>query len=123
MIFSCAKAGASARPCRLFSPRCATRRCARKSAPCACRSAMAEFAGLSAMMLRLAAVVMFVLSGATDIAGAQLRGHGGPVRALAISPDGRQAVSGSFDTSVIRWSLAKNAAEEVLRLHDGAVDA
>jgi cytochrome c len=56
-------------------------------------------------------------------AQAQLRGHGGPVRALAISPDGTQAVSGSFDTSAIRWSLTRNAAEQVLRFHDGAVNA
>jgi cytochrome c len=56
-------------------------------------------------------------------AQAQLRGHGGPVRALAISPDGKHAVSGSFDTSVIRWSLERNAAEQVLRFHDGAVNA
>ena len=54
---------------------------------------------------------------------AQLRGHGGPVRALAISPDGTQALSGSFDTSAIRWSLSQNTAEQVLRLHDGAVNA
>jgi cytochrome c len=75
------------------------------------------------MMSRLAAVVVFILSAATGFAAAQLRGHGGPVRALAISPDGMHAVSGSFDTSVIRWSLPKNAAEQVLRFHDGAVDA
>jgi cytochrome c len=56
-------------------------------------------------------------------AHAQLRGHGGPVRALAISPDGAHAVSGSFDTSAIRWSLGRNAAEQVLRFHDGAVNA
>jgi cytochrome c len=56
-------------------------------------------------------------------AQAQLRGHGGPVRALAISPDGSQAVSGSFDTSVIRWSLQRNAAEQVLRFHESAVNA
>ena len=54
---------------------------------------------------------------------AQLCGHGGPVRALAISPDGTQAVSGSFDTSAIRWSLSQNTAEQVMRLHDGAVNA
>src|SRR5689334_18940104 len=54
---------------------------------------------------------------------AQLRGHGGPVRALAISADGSHAVSGSFDTSAIRWSLARNSAEQVLRGHDGAVNA
>jgi cytochrome c len=56
-------------------------------------------------------------------AQAQLRGHGGPVRALAISPDGTLAISGSFDTSAIRWSLEGNAAIEVLRFHEGAVNA
>jgi cytochrome c len=45
------------------------------------------------------------------------------VKALAISPDGTQAVSGSFDSSAIRWSLARNSAEQVLRYHDGAVNA
>jgi cytochrome c len=56
-------------------------------------------------------------------ANAQLRGHGGPVRALAISSDGATALSGSFDTSAIRWSLRRDAAEQVLRFHDGAVNA
>jgi cytochrome c len=56
-------------------------------------------------------------------AHAQLRGHGGPVRAVAISADGTQAISGSFDTSAIRWSLTRRAAEQVLRFHDGAVNA
>lgn len=58
-----------------------------------------------------------------DVAAAQLRGHGGPVRALAISPDGKEAVSGSFDTSAIRWSLGRNVAEQVIRFHDNAVNA
>ena len=57
------------------------------------------------------------------MAQAQLRGHGGPVRALAISADGSTAISGSFDTSAIRWSLGRNSAEQVLRYHDGAVNA
>ena len=56
-------------------------------------------------------------------AQAQLRGHGGPVRALAISPDGSEAVSGSFDTSAIRWSLKRDVAEQVMRFHDNAVNA
>src|SRR3984893_5638525 len=74
-------------------------------------------------MFRVLAVCTLLLSIIPHIAQAQLRGHGGPVRALAISPDGTQAVSGSFDTSAIRWSLSKNAAEQVLRFHDGAVNA
>ena len=56
-------------------------------------------------------------------AHSQLRGHGGPVRALAISSDGMTAVSGSFDTSAIRWSLRNNTALQVLHFHDGAVNA
>jgi cytochrome c len=75
------------------------------------------------MMFRIAAAAILVVCAAPDSARAQLRGHGGPVRALAVSPDGKGAVSGSFDTSIIRWSLAKNAADAVLRFHAGAVDA
>jgi cytochrome c len=56
-------------------------------------------------------------------AAAQLSGHGGPVRALAISADGATALSGSFDTSAIRWSLRREVAEQVLRLHESAVNA
>ena len=52
-----------------------------------------------------------------------MRGHGGPVRALAVSPDGKSAISGSFDTSAIYWSLARDVAEQVLRFHDSAVNA
>ena len=52
----------------------------------------------------------------------QLRGHGGPVRALALSADGMIALSGSFDASAIRWSLRDNVAEQVFRLHDSAVN-
>jgi cytochrome c len=74
-------------------------------------------------MFRVLVAVTLLLPLASGPAQAQLRGHGGPVRALAISPDGTQAVSGSFDTSAIRWSLARNAAEQVLRFHDGAVNA
>jgi cytochrome c len=54
---------------------------------------------------------------------AQLRGHGGPVRAVAISADGATALSGSFDSSAIRWSLARGSASQVLRFHDDAVNA
>lgn len=62
---------------------------------------------------------------ATQIApaAAQLRGHGGPVRALAVSEDGGMALSGSFDGSAILWDLRRGVAERVLRFHDGAVNA
>lgn len=59
----------------------------------------------------------------TSAAPAQLRGHGGPVRALTVSADGKTLLSGSFDSSAIRWSLERDAAEQVLRFHDDAVNA
>ncbi|WP_144184284.1 c-type cytochrome [Elioraea rosea] len=54
---------------------------------------------------------------------AELRGHGGPVKAVAVSPDGAQVLSGSFDQSAILWSPERAAALAVLRAHDGAVNA
>ncbi len=63
------------------------------------------------------------LSLGVEAALAQLSGHGGPVRALAISADGNSVLSGSFDTSAIRWSLATESAEHVLRFHSDAVNA
>jgi cytochrome c len=54
---------------------------------------------------------------------AELKGHGGPVRAIAISADGSSVLSGSFDTAAIRWSLATEFAEQVLRFHSDAVNA
>jgi cytochrome c len=56
-------------------------------------------------------------------AHAQLTGHGGPVRAIAISSDGDSVLSGSFDTAAIRWSLKTESAEQVLRFHSNAVNA
>jgi cytochrome c len=73
--------------------------------------------------LILAFVSLLELLPAANPASAQLRGHGGPVRALAISSDGQSAISGSFDSTAIRWSLTRNAAEQVLRFHADAVNA
>jgi cytochrome c len=80
------------------------------------------------MRFDLSVVISAVVGGvlvalASSGAHAQLRGHGGPVRSVAVSEDGQTALSGSFDTSAIRWSLSRNAAEQVLRFHDGAVNA
>lgn len=72
-------------------------------------------------MSRIAFVILALLMACPALA--QLRGHGGPVRALAVSADGEHLVSGSFDTSAIVWSLKRSAAEQVLRFHDSAVNA
>ncbi len=70
--------------------------------------------------MRLLVALLLILA---PPAAAELRGHGGPVKAIAVSPDGAHVVSGSFDQSAILWSPARGAAEAVLRLHEGAVDA
>jgi cytochrome c len=73
--------------------------------------------------MRLLVMIVLLVTLGPGAAQAQLRGHGGPVRALAVSADGKSAASGSFDTTIIRWSLVTDAAEQVLRFHEGAVNA
>lgn len=68
----------------------------------------------------LVGVVAVWLAGAAS--GADLRGHGGPVRALAVGEAAR-AVTGSFDTTAILWDLDAGAARSVMRLHEGGVNA
>ncbi|MGI6856949.1 hypothetical protein [Mesorhizobium sp. 1B3] len=55
--------------------------------------------------------------------GMELRGHGGPVRAISVTADGKTAITGSFDSKAIIWSLDKGEAREVLLFHDGQVNA
>jgi cytochrome c len=76
-------------------------------------------------MLPRACLVLlaFALCWAVTPARGQLRGHGGPVRAVAVSPDGSRALSGSFDATAILWSLSSGTAERVLRFHESAVNA
>src|SRR5947207_15937188 len=73
-------------------------------------------------ILTFCAIVAALLLNA-PFAQAQLAGHGGPVRSIAISADGNNVLSGSFDTAAIRWSLAGGSAEQVLRFHADAVNA
>lgn len=69
----------------------------------------------------LGVIALLLLCGVP--ARAQMRGHGGPVRALAVTADGRLAISGGFDQSAIVWAIETGAALGVLRFHDGAVNA
>lgn len=70
--------------------------------------------------LRIVAALLAIYSAPAQ---AQLTGHGGPVRAIAISEDGNSVLSGSFDTAAIRWSLKTKSADQVLRFHSNAVNA
>ena len=52
-----------------------------------------------------------------------LTGHAGAVRAVAVSADGRRAVSGGTDRTVRVWDLEAGTAVHTLTGHDGSVDA
>ncbi|QCK86947.1 c-type cytochrome [Phreatobacter aquaticus] len=69
------------------------------------------------------ALLATVLTLGAPASAQELRGHGGPVRALAVTADGAVALSGSFDTSAILWGIEAGAALAVLRFHDGPVNA
>jgi len=75
------------------------------------------------MRTRLISVLAILLCTFSCPAAAQLRGHGGPVRGLALSADGGELVSASFDATAILWSLSTGTAAQVLRFHEGAVNA
>ncbi len=80
---------------------------------------------LPSMPRLLAAALALAVSAAWPLpmSAQELRGHGGPVRAVAVSPDGAFAITGSFDQSVILWRLRAGVAEAVLRFHEGSVNA
>ena len=48
--------------------------------------------------------------------------HGGPVKGVAVSSDGRQAITASFDYSLILWDLHDAAPRAHLYGHDAAVN-
>lgn len=52
---------------------------------------------------------------------ADLVGHGGMVRSTALSPDGRLALTGSFDFSVALWDFEHQREIAVLQEHNGPV--
>lgn len=69
------------------------------------------------------AVLALLLAVLAAPAAAQLRGHGGPVRAVAATADGALAISGGLDATAIVWAIAQNRALGALRIHDDAVTA
>lgn len=76
-------------------------------------------AGSLGALLLLAAPAASV---AADDGFARLQGHGGPVMAVAVSPDGARTLTGSFDYSVGLWSLRDARLVRWLEGHRAAVD-
>jgi len=80
---------------------------------------LAEGAGRPQMRGMIRALLALLLL-ALPAAAQEFRGHGGPVRALAVS--GGLLASGGFDQAVILWDPHTGQARRVLRWHQGAVN-
>lgn len=66
-----------------------------------------------------ALAVLFV----SAVARADLVGHGGFVKDVAISPDGRHALTASFDYSVMHWNLPDSGRAGRFNGHEGGVNS
>lgn len=77
-----------------------------------------------AQHLLLALVCALLILPPTSAAASNLKGHGGPVKAVVVSPDGTRALSGSFDYSMILWDLTQSPPARIHGFddHDGAVN-
>jgi cytochrome c len=81
--------------------------------------------------MRLAALLAVALLAVAPVEGgagaqegyARLEGHGGPVKGVAISPDGSHALTASFDYSVGYWDLATGTLVRWLEGHQAAANA
>lgn len=78
---------------------------------------------VSLLLLMLMASSGFSQSRAEELPD-KLVGHGGPIKAISISADGRNALTASFDYSIIYWDLTGPEGTIVHRLigHDSAVN-
>ena len=71
---------------------------------------MAQRAMLGKLLTYPALGALLILLALPLSARAELAGHGGFVKGVAVSPDGRTALTASFDYTVIYWDLAEERA-------------
>lgn len=76
---------------------------------------------MTRFLLQVAAALVLLFCSAAN--ASELRGHGGPVRALSVTADGKTAITGSFDAKAIIWSIETGEARQVLQFHDGQINA
>jgi len=83
----------------------------------------------SPIVRRAFAVALFLRAGGIAIAAsgdlpAKLEGHGGPIKAISVSADGKRVLTASFDYSIIYWDISKPKGRIVSRLigHESAVN-
>ncbi len=68
----------------------------------------------------VAVIVVLVMA---PLAASAVSGHAGPIRTLAVAPDGKRALTGGFDYSVILWDLSAGMPMRRMVGHDAPVDA
>ena len=75
-------------------------------------------------VLRMLVLLAFVVCSPKALSAfEQHAAHGGPVKGLALSPDGRWMVSTSFDYTAVLWSTADFSERRTLKGHLAAVNA
>ena len=79
--------------------------------------------GLSLKALIILGFVACLLTALTAAfpAAADMSGHGGMIRTLDVSPDGRRVLSGSFDFTARLWNFSEQTEIGVLDAHAGPV--
>lgn len=76
------------------------------------------------LLIRILLLASLLLGiGTFDPAEAAFDAHGGPVKGIAVSADGKAALTASFDYSIILWNLAEQSVTAELHGHDAAVNA
>ncbi len=78
---------------------------------------------LSLQGIALGAASAFLINWPSHPIRADLDAHGGPVKGIAVSTDGTQALTASFDYSIILWDLSDRSVGAELHGHDAAVNA
>jgi cytochrome c len=67
-------------------------------------------------------VAAFGCGNGAAVAQTALNEHGGPVKGVAVAPDGQHALTASFDYSIILWDLPQEMALAHLYGHEAAVN-
>jgi cytochrome c len=73
--------------------------------------------------IAIGAMILGMIAGGLSSSQADMVGHGGMVRALAVSPDGSRVLTGSFDYSAKLWSFDEQKELADLNEHQGPINA
>jgi len=94
----------------------------RPGAPCLAR--FARWGGCRRGMIRALCLLLTLgMVVPLHVAHAELAGHGGFVKGVAVSADGRQAATASFDYSAKLWDIGSQRELRSFDAHGGGVNA